>query len=685
MRIVSGVIFLTLGIGLMTIVLRAGPSFAEDPNTSFKTSVMGKCTHVKGDVAKFRAHTWAKDGCVDGEGIFFEKESSDGTIMTFDGDVVPQENDQDIDFTLSNENWGNVNLSYEMFRKYYDNSGGFYYPFATLESNDAQDADLELDIGNFMLEFNPNFEHFHDISFMYERETKDGRKSRLTWTPVTEGALTKNIGPAWQDIDETANIFTLKGATTLAGFDVQGQQQFEIVDANLSREEKNLSTNSTASEKKMRIQEQEPKTKLMTTILNGEKWYNDDKSFLSYAYRFTKLENDEHEKITETNEFGVPTTFSNPKQILPSDASNSVHSHAWVGHYMTKPTQKLKLAGKLKTEYLKKESHSQYNLDASPSSSGGSTPNGVIDSQDNNYSTNGIFNVGENLSLDYNITDKATFFGEAELAQLRNHIREEQKNISNVLSWERETIAKTTKGIGVLGVRYVPARQFNMTTYVRHRLENNDYDDKVDTLLGVNSAFVDSMKLNSDELATKFTWKPSQWFQGGFRYQYVQNLYDLRVEEQENAVSKIKSHTFTYDILVQPIETILTNLSFSRQTFNATTPAGSKSTVKIPGFNADVNSWILSNSYVPNEELTFSNVFYYSFADNFNDFTSSALPLAISNTRYSIDLNANWAPAHKDWSVEPHFAYYNYKGTSISEFGDYTASAVWLTFKYDWF
>ncbi|MCR4336992.1 MAG: hypothetical protein NUV91_04215 [Candidatus Omnitrophica bacterium] len=616
--------------------------------------------------------------------IFFDQESSDGTLMTFDGSITPRDNDQDIDFLLSNDKWGNVHIAYDMFKKYYDISGGYYYPFTTLRSNDLENLDLGLNIGNLMFEFNPNFENFHDINFTYERKIKDGRKSRLTWTPVTEGALTRNIGPVWQDIDETVDIFSVKGATTVAGFDVKAKQQWEFFEAYAVREEKNLSTNATASEKKRRRQEQEPITKSMTTALSGEKWYNNENSFVSSAYRFAKLNNNEREKIVESNEAGVPTTFSNPKQILPSYAANKLDSHTWVGHYMTKPTQKLKLSGKVKTEYLKKEGYSHYNLDAAPNSAGGSTPNGIMDSQDNNFSNNSVFNVGENLSLDYNISNDMTFFTEAELGQLRNHIREEQKNINNVLNWERETVAKTTKGIGVVGVRYVPTHKFSTTTYVRHRLENNDYDDKADTVLGVNSAFIDSMRLNSDELATKFTLKLTQWFQTGFRYQHTRNLYILRVENQDSALSRMKSHTFTYDILFQPIESVLTNLSFSRQTFSATTPAASKSTVKIPGFNADVNSWILSNSYAPFQELTFSNVFYYSFADNFNDYTSSGLPLAVSNAHYTVDFNANWAPKNKKWSIEPHYTYYNYQGTSVSEFGDYSASAVWFTFKYDW-
>ena len=104
----------------------------------------------------------------------------------------------------------------------------------------------------------------------------------------------------------------------------------------------------------------------------------------------------------------------------------------------------------------------------------------------------------------------------------------------------------------------------------------------------------------------------------------------------------------------------------------------------LPGFNADVQSFLLSGSYTPNQEFNFVSAFGFTSSDNYNDYTSDALPLGTSNSYYSVELGMNWTPEDKNFSVSPHYTYYNYNTSSVSEFGNYIAQVAWLDVNIEW-
>ncbi|MBI2173682.1 MAG: hypothetical protein HYU33_00585, partial [Candidatus Omnitrophica bacterium] len=370
-------------IGLWIVVLSvcAGwvdPARAADPEVSASLAPIRQA-FVSGDEDKFRAHHWMREGYVGGlKELSIKHAFPDGTALSAESHALIDQNDIGADFSLRKESLGFFNFDYTEFRKYYDKTGGVYYPFSTFRSSDTF-KELELDLGHFGLETGLTLEGWPELAFQYEREFKDGAKSRLTWSAVKEGSTTRYIAPSWQDVDEIVDAFALKTHHELAGFALKGEQRWELVRTETFREEKLLATTGVASDTKIRRQDLAPEATLMTTTLGAERNFLSEKVFTATGYHFAHMNNREFESIIESNAAGTPTNFSSPKQIRDARADNNYDSHTWVGNLTVAPWPWMSFGTKLKAEAIHRESNSRYPQDASPSSAGGSTPDGTID------------------------------------------------------------------------------------------------------------------------------------------------------------------------------------------------------------------------------------------------------------------------------------------------------------------
>jgi len=673
------VFILLAGCGVLA---RPFAGHAEDPEISISLLPIRQ-VFVDGDEDKFRAHHWMKEGYVGGVKDFSAKQTfKDGTTFEADAHAVIDQNDLGADVSLKNEKLGFFDFDYTEFRKYYDNTGGTYYPFTTRRANDTS-KDLALNIGKFGFETGLTLEDMPALTLEYEREFKDGAKSRLTWTPVKEGTTTRNIGPSWQDIDETVDTFALKADQDIAGFALKGEQRWEFTRTETFREEQYLATTGVAADTKIRRQDQAPQANLMTTMFEGERWFLNDRAFFASAYRLAHMKNREFETIVESNAAGVPTNFSNPKQIRDARADNDYDAHTWVGNFMVNPWSWLSVGTKLKAEVIHRESNSSYPADASPSSTGGSAPDGTIDSLVASLNKNKATRWGEGLSLRFAGIPRTALYAELELEQARVILAEDRKDLVTIPNvnedFSRYTVTNVRRGTWTLGGRFDPWTFLDLTTQVRRRVNNNDYDDQRETVAAGTalSAFIDEQNIHTDEFTTRLTLKPCRWFRSSFRYQFRNDKYSTRAEAQDTEKAGFVSNIYTFDVTAQPLRQLSTTVSFSRQAAVTTTPAASASSTTIPAFHANVNTWLLSADYTPKPNVTITQTLLFSKAGNFNDFTGSGMPFGADFDRLDTTTGLVWLLT-PDTSLKTEYALYSYLPSSLTEVGGYHAHVIWL-------
>ena len=656
-----------------------------EPGSTFITLMPAKWVSVEGDREKFEAINWMGEGYSGGIKDFSGSyRASTGLNMSFGGHAISNDDDIGANITLSDKDLGELLIDYKTFKKYYDGSGGYYKAFYTLYSVDL-DKDLNMDMGDLLIEFTPALENNdNEIVLSYERRSKNGNKSRLNWSEVEEAVsgLTRNIAPTWQEVDEVEDVFTIKGSTILAGFDVTGEQRFETVNSSLFREEKDVSTTSTAADKTIRRQTQEPGSKELSTTIQAEKWFDDNRSYVSFGYRYESIENDEQETIFEYNAAGVKTNLSSYAEQKPNAyAHNQMDAHTLIGQCMRKITPALSLSTKVKSEFMNRDGESIY-----PDDRGGAVPDGVYDSIEYNDTRNTALSFGETFSLRYSGFERTSVYADAEFGQVNNDLSEEQHNISRTLLWDRDTKTFTTSSLFSLGTRTILTKTLSLTAQLKRLNKSDDYDHKKKNRdSGINSAFFDSLKESEDKSIVKLNWKPTRKVQNSLRYQFSNRLFESRVETQDDEQSRTVSHMVTYDVTLQPKDDLLFNIALSNQDMNVSTGASSMGgTGRTPGFNADVQSALVGASYFPNEDLSYTANFSISRSDNFDDFSTIGLPLGVSNTHYDLRLGAVWKPKGKDFTVEPHYSYYQYDTDTDAEFGEYKAHVAWIDLDFKW-
>lgn len=678
----------TLRPWLLTLVVAVGASaagglaLAEDELSV--TLLPARYAGVDGDKQKFQAHHWMKGGYAGGiQNFSAHHEFAGGTMLSAEGHAIVDQHDLGTELALKREGVGFLTFDLSTFRKYYDNTGGVMHVLFNQLQHNETDKDLRLDIGRAEIEGGLTLDRLPPLTFSYEREFKSGAKSRLTWAPVYENGLTRRIGPSWQEINETVDTFLVNAAPRVLGFATNVQQRWEFVRSETLREERGLAINGAASDSKLRRQDQAPQADLATSTMTFQRSFLGNKVFVAGAYRFGRLDGREFETIKEFDANGTPRSFSNSEQKPNSRADNTFATHTWTGNVMVVPWKWLSVGTKAKAEILHRRSNSIYNLDSTD------PPDGLVNTSNQNITDNKGVRVGEGVSLRCTAIPKAALYTELELEQARILLREDQKGLagqdaaSSTNNFSRETVTKIWRGVGTLGARIAPWSFVDLTTQLRRRVNNNDYDDQRETAPGsstARSAFMEGQAVHTNEWATRVTLKRWPWFRPSLRYQYRSDQYASRAESESLVKTGTLSHIYTVDAVVQPLRDLLLTLSWSRQTAATTTPARYAAVAtNTPTFNANVNTWLLSADYAlpRHPHVTLTGAMQYSLANNFNDLGPTQVPYGADNERLDLRTGLAWSP-NADTSFKGEYAYYHYSANSNVEYGDYNAHVIWV-------
>ena len=91
---------------------------------------------------------------------------------------------------------GFTRFGWSQYRKYFDDSGGYYPAFPTpiLDLN----RDLYLDTGRAWADFGLTLPQWPTMVLGYEYQYRDGTEATTQWGPVSNGTQTRNIYPAVQ-------------------------------------------------------------------------------------------------------------------------------------------------------------------------------------------------------------------------------------------------------------------------------------------------------------------------------------------------------------------------------------------------------------------------------------------------------------------------------------------------------
>ena len=193
-------------VGLLRAWIDQGVTWeqtAPESTTVFTASPTVGWTTVRGDNQKFRELYWQREGWNGGVEEFGmtqklgpdSKITANGHALLYDYKLTLEVEKNDLGFTR---------FGWSQYRKYFDDSGGYYPSFSPpiLDLN----RDLYLDTGRAWVDFGLTLPQWPRMVLGYEYQYRDGTKSTTQWGPVTDGTQTRNIYPAFKDITEHVHI-----------------------------------------------------------------------------------------------------------------------------------------------------------------------------------------------------------------------------------------------------------------------------------------------------------------------------------------------------------------------------------------------------------------------------------------------------------------------------------------------
>ncbi|MEN9575622.1 MAG: hypothetical protein RL514_3477 [Verrucomicrobiota bacterium] len=211
-------------------------AFSRQPIIEFSVAPAIRFVSVTGNEAKFREHTGLRPGVSGGAANFsFEQQDDTDTRFSLSGHALPRDEDYAVKLSLDRRDVGFVRAEFEQWRRYYDDTGGYYAPFATPSFRLGRE--LFMDGGRAAFDVGLTLPDWPRVTLGYEFQFRDGAQSTLHWGDSTQGGLVKNIYPSLRFVDEQTHILKLDLEHDWRGTHLENNARVEFYDLSTRKEQ----------------------------------------------------------------------------------------------------------------------------------------------------------------------------------------------------------------------------------------------------------------------------------------------------------------------------------------------------------------------------------------------------------------------------------------------------------------
>ena len=165
------------------------------------------------------------------EDLHYQTEVAKQTTLALDGHAIFDNHNYKAGLSLQKEDFGFIRLSFENYR-YYDADNGGYDPVAGVAYLNPGDA-LTMDRGKISLEAGYNKDGKPKVTFKYTHTYRTGDKSTTEWGPSPSLTLpTLRLAPGILNLDEHSDAFQLDVSDHIKKTEVGAGFRFETSDLN---------------------------------------------------------------------------------------------------------------------------------------------------------------------------------------------------------------------------------------------------------------------------------------------------------------------------------------------------------------------------------------------------------------------------------------------------------------------
>lgn len=675
-------------IALVRAWIDQGVKWSENPSgpetkIRFVATPTIRWISVSGDRRQFREHSWVQDEWSGGFQDFrFEENLGEGEKFIAEGRTFFGAHDYQLKMSLEKKEVGFSRLGFEQYRRYYDDTGGYYAPFAT--NSFSLNRDLFVDIGRAWFEMGLTLPRWPRMVLGYEYQYKDGSKSTLQWSDVTADRRnpesTRAIFPAFKEIDEKVHVLKLDVSHEIGGVLVEDSFRGEFYDLATRRVNRfAFVLGAPVPNRAVRYDESHEHFQAVNS-LRLEKQLR-DWLFVSGGYLFSKLDGDAAFNLAGF----VPL---DPSVLLfAGDTSNRIllerRSHIFNGNALLGPWEGLSFFAGVQNEWTREEGLGS-TVDSDIARAFSSDRDKMV--------------IEENFGLRYTKIPFTVLYADTRFQQERIDHFEQQfidDDFDNDQDFLRDTDASSDLKEYRTGLSVSPWRRASFHASFRHRLKQNDFDhlkdfDASDFPGSGYPAFIRARDVESDDVEAKVVthWVP--WLKTTLKYQLVATDYttvtdpnrvslfvpiarDVDLPGGSILAGDYDAHVYSMNATFIPWRRLYLSSTFSYSDSRIIT--GVNNGAALVPYSGDVFSVVSSANFAVNQTTDWQASYTFSRADYAQKNDVNGFPSGIAYDRHGI-VTGITRRFKKNITTNLQYGFFRYDEPTSGGVNNYTAHAI---------
>lgn len=651
---------IVLGLGVLQISAKAGvdengsktteTTTEETPTeyTNWITLGIGGVS-VSGDGAQFQQRHWINDGIFGGiEDLHWEPTINKDVTLKIDGRAIAGAEDYLASIELAYRNVGYIKAGYRKFRTWYDGNGGFF-PGNDLFF-DLYDNDFSVDRENIWVELGLRLPKWPEITFRYERQTRDGEKDSTIWGDTTLTGLpgpnnARNIVPTFLVLDETRDIFTFDVKHTIGKTDLGLGVRYETQEMDNSRNVRRRPDEPTTD--RIFTQRDQLDYDLFSTHFFQTTRLNKQLQF-SAAYMFTTLNSD----IGGTRLYGQsydpvfdPVYARRQRRdegFIDQFGGSQLDQHVATLNLSWRPTKDWVIIPSFRYEHNELDSISN----AVETVIAPSGPIVMLFEPLEAMSERSFDSVTESLEARYTGLKKWTFYAKGEwmqeeLDQIERDFELTEDEPSLLIGRDTEGDINSQKY--VIGANWYPQTWLNVATQYYKKIYENEYDHTFDTTPNNAPAgdrypaFLRNQDFNVDDFNIRVTWRPISNFTSVSRYDFQVGTIDTRGDFLSTVQSaEMTAHILSESITWSPLPRLYIQGAVHYVLNETDTPADQRVGMVVQDMENDYWNGSVTAGYALDDKTDLQVNYFYYRADNYQDNSAFSQPYGAGAEEHAV-------------------------------------------------
>ncbi len=656
---------------------------AEPPALAFTLEPVSGWTGVSGSQQKFKELEGVQKGWSSGANNFSMTEQlSPDEKLTVEGHALVPEDDIKLTLALQKNDVGFVRGGFEEWRKYSDDTGGYYPGFNPPVYSLNQD--LHLDIGRAWIDFGLTLPDAPQLVFGYEYQFRQGAESTLVWGTVNQGVNSKNIYPNAQDVNEHTHIFKVDLTHEWNGWDLEDHARVEVYSLGESRDDVTAYSTGPNPDATERVNQGVRYTQGANTF-RVEKQIK-DWWLASAGGLYSRYDGTSSFSQNAVDGTGAPT-FGN----YWSTEGITLERDSRVGSLTSQflPAKGLSFSTSVQGEWTHEEGNGNVNLDFGDPAIPGlyfPLPGNVSANQDRT-------DYSELLDARFTRLPQTVLFADARLQQ-ESVSQFDELNTSDPGypdDFQQDSDANNHLYDATAGFTTSLWSRLEWGADVRRRDSSTSYGHLVDNSPFAGEgypAFITHRDITMNEIEGRLVLRPVYWLNARLTYQWNESDYNSATDPVSGGISpggpifdgQTKSDNFGLNLTFAPARRLYLSGSFN-YVYSRTTTTSSASPEVAPYFG---NTYVVGTSagFVLNAKTDLKATYVFS-KSTYGQNNTAGIPLGLDFTRNELLVSLT-RQITKNLSGALSYQFSEYSEPSSANVNNFTAHGVFAMVSYKW-